>query len=155
VRNAIRRSEAGVLASRELLRNTVQNVLFDAAQAYMDVLRDIALIEIRRRNVLFLQEQTRAEQERFNVGENTRTDVAQTRARLASARAAVSLAGANLATSRAVFRQLVGHDPRGLVGAFRSAGSFPTSFKAPLSSARTGTRSFWRPYTRPTRRPFR
>ena len=118
VRNAIRQSEAGVLASRELLRNTVQNVLFDAAEAYMDVLRDIALLEIRRRNVIFLQEQTRAEQERFNVGENTRTDVAPTRARLASARANVSLAGANLATSRAVYRQIIGRDPSGLVDGF-------------------------------------
>src|SRR5687768_710911 len=48
IRNAIRGSEAGVLASRELLRNTVQNVLFDAAQAYMDVWRDIAILDIRR-----------------------------------------------------------------------------------------------------------
>jgi outer membrane protein len=118
VRNAIRQSEAGVLANRELLRNTVQNVLFDAAQAYQDVLRDTAIQGIRRRNVLFLEEQVRAANERFNVGENTRTDVAQTRARLASARAEVSLAEANLATSRATYRQLVGRDPNGLVDGF-------------------------------------
>ena len=84
VTNAIRQSEAGVLASRELLRNTVQNVLFDAAQAYMDVLRDTAILDIRRNNVLFLDEQVRAANERFDVGENTRTDVAQARARLAA-----------------------------------------------------------------------
>ena len=77
-----------MLASREMLRNTVQNVLFDAAQAYMDVLRDTAILDIRRRNVLFLDEQVRAANERFNVGENTRTDVAQARAALANARAA-------------------------------------------------------------------
>jgi outer membrane protein len=118
VRNAIRRSEAGVLASRELLRNTVQNVLFDAAQAYMDVIRDIAILDIRGRNVIFLEEQVRAEQERFNVGENTRTDVALTQARLAAGRAAVSLAQANLATSRATYRQIVGRDPQGLSDGF-------------------------------------
>ncbi len=138
VRNAIRQSEAGVLASRELLRNTVQNVLFDASQAYMDVLRDIALIEIRRRNVIFLEEQARAEQERFNVGENTRTDVAQTRARLASARAALSLAGANLATSRAVYRQLVGRDPRGLVGGFPFGRFIPNQLEGAIVVGQNG-----------------
>jgi outer membrane protein len=118
VRNALREAESGVLASRELLNNTVQNVLFDAAQAYMDVLRDIQILDIRRSNVLFLEEQVRAANERFNVGENTRTDVAQARARLANARAAVSLAEANLATSRATYRQIIGHDPNGLSESF-------------------------------------
>lgn len=138
VRNAIRQSEAGVLASRELLRNTVQNVLFDAAQAYMDVLRDIAILDIRRRNVIFLEEQTRAEQERFNVGENTRTDVAQTRARLASARAGVSLAGANLATSRATYRQIVGRDPSGLVGGFPFARFVPAQLEGAIVVGQNG-----------------
>ena len=118
VRNGVKQAEVGVLASREVLRNTVQNVLFDAAQAYMDVLRDTAILDIRRRNVLFLEEQVRAANERFNVGENTRTDVAQARARLASARAAVSLAQANLATSQATYRQVIGHDPQGLADGF-------------------------------------
>ena len=118
VRNAVREAQVGVLASRELLRNTVQNVLFDAAQAYSDVLRDIAILDIRRRNVMFLEEQVRAANERFNVGENTRTDVAQARARLATSRAAVSLAQANLAISRSTYRQVVGHEPGGLMDGF-------------------------------------
>jgi outer membrane protein len=117
-RNAILQSEAGVLASREILRNTVQNVLFDAAQAYQDVIRDIAILDIRRSNVLFLEEQVRASEERFNVGETTRTDVSQTRARLATARSGVSLAEANLATSRAIYRRIVGHDPQNLADGF-------------------------------------
>lgn len=118
VTNAIRGSETSVLASRELLRNTVQNVLFAAAQAYSDVLRDAAILDIRRNNVLFLVEQVRAANERFDVGENTRTDVAQARARLASARSDVSLAEANLAISRATYRQVIGHDPDGLSETF-------------------------------------
>jgi outer membrane protein len=111
VRNAIRESEAGVLASRELLRNTVQNVLFDAAVAYLDVIRDDAILNLRNRNVIFLEEQLTAANERFNVGENTKTDVSQTRARLASGRAAVSLAESNLARSRAQYHKVIGHDP--------------------------------------------
>jgi outer membrane protein len=124
-RNRILESEAGVLASRELLRNTVQNILFDSAQAYMDVIRDIAILDIRRRNILFLDEQVRAENERFNVGENTRTDVAQARARLAQSRANVSLAEATLARSRAVYRRLIGHDPRNLRDGFPFARFVP------------------------------
>jgi outer membrane protein len=138
VRNALREAEAGVLASRELLRNTVQNVLFDAAQAYMDVLRDIQILDIRRSNVLFLEEQVRAANERFNVGENTRTDVAQARARLASARSAVSLAEANLATSRATYRQVIGHEPSGLAEAFPYHGLIPGSLGQAIATGQNG-----------------
>ena len=127
VRNAIRESEASVLASRELLRNTVQNVLFDSARAYVDVLRDIAILDIRERNVIFLDEQVRAANERFSVGENTRTDVAQARARLASARAGVSSAEANLTISRTTYRRLVGHDPYDLIDNFPYAGLMPNA----------------------------
>jgi outer membrane protein len=129
VRNAVLQAKVGVLASRELLRNTVQNVLFDAAQAYSNIIRDIAILDIRRRNVMFLDEQVRASNERFNVGENTRTDVAQARARLASSRAAVSLAEANLAISRAVYRQIVGHEAGALSDGFPYASLIPGSLQ--------------------------
>lgn len=135
VTNAIRESQSSVLASRELLRNTVQNVLFNASQAYSDVLRDIAILDIRRKNVLFLEEQVRAANERFNVGENTRTDVAQARARLAQARAAVSLAEANLQVSRATYRQIIGHDPNGLSEAFPYGRLVPANIGAAVSLA--------------------
>lgn len=118
VTNSIRQAESGVLASRELLRNTVENVLFQAAQAYQDVIRDKAILEIRRLNVIFLDEQVRAANERFSVGENTKTDVAQARAAAAEARAQVAVATANLATSRATFRQVIGHDPGNLSDGF-------------------------------------
>jgi outer membrane protein len=127
VRNAIRESEAGVLAVRDLLRNTVQNVLFDAAQAYMDVWRDMAILDIRRKNVLFLQQQVRASQERLEVGENTRTDVAQTRARLATGRANLILAQANLETDEAIYRRIVGRDPTGVTDTFPYRRLIPAS----------------------------
>ena len=131
--NSIRQSEAGVLASRELLTNTVQNVLFDAAQAFMDVIRDGEILDIRRRNVLFLDEQVRAANERFDVGENTRTDVAQARARLATSRAAVSLAEANLATNRAVYRRIIGHDPENLSDGFPFARLVPRALSEAIA----------------------
>jgi outer membrane protein len=138
VRNSIRQSQAGVLGSRELLRNTVQNVLFDAAQAYMDVVRDTQLLDIRRRNVTFLGEQVRAAGERFEVGETTRTDVAQTRARLASARADISLAEANLAISRATFRQIIGRDPTRLIAGFPFGRLIPARLEQALTVGQNG-----------------
>lgn len=129
-RSAIQGATAGVYASRELLRNTVQNVLFDAAESYMNVLRDEAILGLRRRNVVFLKEQLRAEQDRFEVGENTRTDVAQTSARLALGESQVSLAIANLSASKAAYRQIVGREPGKLAPGFSFKGLIPSSQKA-------------------------
>ena len=66
-----------MLAARENLRNTEQTVLFSGASTYMDVLRDTATLDLQRSNVDVLEEQLRQTRDRFNVGEVTRTDVAQ------------------------------------------------------------------------------
>jgi outer membrane protein len=113
-RNSVRQAESQVLGARETLRNTEQNVLFDAATAYMNVLRDTAILNLQRNNVEVIDEQLRQTRDRFNVGEVTRTDVAQAEARLAAARSQASLAEANLRTSIARYRQIVGVEPRQL-----------------------------------------
>ena len=79
-RNNVRTAEAQVRASNESLRNTEQNILFNAASAYMDVIRDRQIAMLRDRNLEFLDEQVRAARSRFEVGEGTRTDVAQAEA---------------------------------------------------------------------------
>ena len=66
-----------MFAARETLRITEQQVLLNAATAYMNLLRDGAILDLQRRNVEVLQEQLRQTRDRFNVGEVTRTDVAQ------------------------------------------------------------------------------
>lgn len=137
-RNAIREAEASVLASRNTLANTVQNVLFDAAEAYMDVLRDRAVLQLRIRNVEFLQEQLQASLDRFEVGEATRTDVAQTRARLADAQANVSLAQANLRASMATFRQVVGQEAANLSPGFVFGDALPKSLPAAIELGQVG-----------------
>ncbi|RVU14538.1 TolC family outer membrane protein [Methylobacterium oryzihabitans] len=109
-----RAAESQVLGQREALRNTEMLTLFGAAQAYMNVLADTATLELNRNNVEVLEEQLRQTRDRFNVGEVTRTDVAQAEARLAGARAQVSVAEANLRTSIATYRQIVGVEPRQL-----------------------------------------
>lgn len=112
--NNVRASKAAVMASRETLRNVEQNILFDAAAVYMDVIRDAAIANYRAQALEFLNEQVRSEQSRFDVGESTRTDVAQARGRRAAAEAQLSAARAQLKSSRAVFRQVIGRDPSGL-----------------------------------------
>jgi outer membrane protein len=80
-KNNVRAAEARVRAANEALRNTEQNTLFNAAAAYMDVIRDRQIAALRERNLAFLKEQVRAARSRFEVGEGTRTDVAQARSR--------------------------------------------------------------------------
>ncbi len=106
--NNINSAKAAIKASRETLRNTEQNVLFDAASSYMNVTRDISISSFRKQNLAFLNEEVRAAQERFNVGESTRTDVAQAKAGRASAVAQLAAARAQLKGSIAVYRQIIG-----------------------------------------------
>ena len=112
--NSVRQAESGVFGAREQLRNTVQNVLLSAVTYYMDVMRDTAILDLDRNNVEVLQEQLRQTQDRFNVGEVTRTDVAQAEASLAGARATALGAQSQLQASLANYRQAIGDDPKSL-----------------------------------------
>jgi outer membrane protein len=109
--NKTRQAEAQVLAARATLQNTVQTVLLNAVTAYMNLLRDTAILDLQRRNVEVLQEQLRQTRDRFNVGEVTRTDVAQSESRLAAGRSQVLRAEANFKASQATYRQVIGHNP--------------------------------------------
>jgi len=109
--NRTRQAESQVFAARETLRVMEQTVLLDAATTYMNVLRDSATLDLQKRNVEVIQEQLRQTRDRFNVGEVTRTDVAQAESRVAAAQSQVLAAEANLAGSRAAFRRIIGIDP--------------------------------------------
>src|SRR5690606_38394980 len=76
-KNNVRGAEARVRASNESLRNTEQDTLFNAAAAYMDVILNRQIAALRSRNIEALDEQIRAARSRLEVGEGTRTDVAQ------------------------------------------------------------------------------
>jgi outer membrane protein len=108
--NRTRQAEAQVSAGRATLAVTEQTVLLTAATAYMNLIRDAAILELQQRNVEVLQEQLRQTRDRFNVGEVTRTDVAQAESRLAAGRAQVLQAQSNYVTSRAQYRQVIGVD---------------------------------------------
>jgi outer membrane protein len=109
--NRTRAAESQVSAAREGLRVLEQSVLLTAATSYMDVLRDTASLEVQRSNVRVLQETLRQTNDRFQVGEVTRTDVAQAEAQLAAGQSAMLAAESTLNTSRANFRQVIGVDP--------------------------------------------
>ena len=113
--NAVNTAEATARAGWETLRIAEASVLLEAVTTYGDVVRDTAIVRLRENNVTVLTRDLRATQDRFNVGEVTRTDVAQAQARRAAAVAALDLARANLKTSRAFFERVIGHPPSHLV----------------------------------------
>ncbi len=137
-RNSVSQAESQVLGARATLRNTEQNVLLDAATSYMNVLRDTAILSLNRNNVEVLEEQLRQTRDRFQVGEVTRTDVAQAEARLSSARSQAILAESNLKTSIARFRQNVGIEPKQLAPGRPIENLLPKSLPAALDVALSG-----------------
>ncbi|HXV23949.1 MAG TPA: TolC family outer membrane protein [Alphaproteobacteria bacterium] len=106
-----RQAENLVLAQRARLVAIEQAVLFDAATAYMDVVRSVAVLELNINNEQVLARQLQASQDRFEVGEITRTDVAQSEARLARATAGRISAEGDLTESRGRFVEVVGDAP--------------------------------------------
>jgi outer membrane protein len=134
-RNSVRSADAGVRAERENLRNTEQNVLFDTAQTYLDVILNRQVANLRQQNIAFLDEQLRAAQARFDVGEGTRTDVEQARATLSGSRATLSSARASVLSSEAVYQQLTGSKPGTLSPASPLNRSMPSSLAVAESIA--------------------
>jgi len=109
--NAIRAAKARVKAGDAQLALVEQDVLQRAAQAYFDVVRDMEVYDATKNNVDVLLRQKREAELRFEVGEVTKTDVAQADARLAQSRAQFTTAQARLAVSRASFAEIVGQPP--------------------------------------------
>lgn len=108
---AVSQAENEVLAARAALLNTEQQIFLQVGTAYMNVVRDQAVVELNKNNEAVLQRQLQATRDRFQVGEVTRTDVSQAEARLSSAVADRRQAEGNLASSRAAFEEAVGEPP--------------------------------------------
>ena len=112
--NRTRAAESQVSGSREALRVLEQSVLLSAATIYMDYLRDSAIVEVQRSNTRVLEQTLKQTHDRFNVGEVTRTDVAQSEAQLAAGRTQQLTAESNLNTTRSNFRRIIGNEPEQL-----------------------------------------
>jgi outer membrane protein len=112
--NRTRAAESQVSGAREALRVLEQTVLFNAAQVYMDYLRDAATVEVQKSNVRVLEQTLKQTRDRFNVGEVTRTDVAQSEAQLAAGKTQELTAESNLVTTKSNFRRIIGNEPENL-----------------------------------------
>ncbi len=111
---AIEAQKELVLGTREALRRIEQSVLLDAVTAYMQVRSDTEFVTLRQSNVRVLTQEFRAAQDRFDVGEVTRTDVALAEARLAAARSLLASAQGSLARSAEAYVTAVGRKPDAL-----------------------------------------
>ncbi len=107
----IRAAENMIRASVEGVKATEQAVLYEAAGAYMGLLQAKALFDLEQNNQALLAEQFEAAQDRFDVGEATRTDVSQARARLANAEAGVITAQGNLRAAVSTYKKVTGQMP--------------------------------------------
>jgi outer membrane protein len=132
----IKRAEATIRGQRARLHSTEQDVFFEVVTAYMNVVRDEAIVRLRQHNVAVLQRQLQAVRDRFNVGEVTRTDVSQAEASVARAQAQRELAVGNLESSKANYANLVGHLPIRLVEP-RPPAFLPSQLALALQTAKT------------------
>ena len=129
---AIEAAKETVLATREALIAIEQQVLLAAVSAFVDVRLQQEIVSLRENNVRVITEQLRAAQDRFDVGEVTRTDVAQAEARLAEAEANLVVAQGDLAIARENYRAATGNYPGVL-----SAPPAPPRTAATLDAARS------------------
>jgi TolC family type I secretion outer membrane protein len=109
--SALRQAESLILAQRSVLMSAEQNVLLSAVTAYMNVVQSEAVLELNRNQETVISRDLEATRTRFEVGELTKTDVAQAEARLAGATAARIQAEGQLAAARAVYVQVIGDSP--------------------------------------------
>ena len=124
-----------ILATRQSLVSIEQNVLLRAVTAHMNYRRSVEFVSLRSANVELIKQELRAAQDRFDVGEVTRTDVALAEARLASARASLAGAQGDLAKAAAEYHAVVGRKP-GDLATPSSLPELPTEVSAAISNAR-------------------
>ena len=134
--NSVKAAKEGVKAEQSNLSNMEQQVLLEASTAYLNVLRDTSIVELQKNNEKLLKKRLDETLERFNVGEVTRTDVAQAEARHSQAISDVIAAEGNLAASKAIYVQVIGSDPENLVEPEGIASLFPLTFEDALSYAK-------------------
>ena len=111
VKNSVKAAKTRVEAGRATLRAVEGDVFTLAVAAYMDVIRDRSVVELNTNNVKVLETNLEATRDRFEIGDLTRTDVAQSEARLQLGRSLLAVSQGNLLASEATYRQVIGHPP--------------------------------------------
>lgn len=134
--NSVNSAKSYRKASQAVLMATEQNVLLSAAVAYLDVLRDEAIVKLQKNNEKLLKKELEETKERFNVGEVTTTDVSQAKASYASAQSQRISAEGNLEASKAVYKQIIGEDAKDLKNPEAIEKMFPSSLNVALEYAK-------------------
>jgi outer membrane protein len=129
-------AKEAVLATREGLQQVEQGVLLNAVSVYMNVIRASEFVALRQNNLGLLDEELKTAQDRFSLGELTRTDVALAEARRAVSEANLAAAQGDLLVAREDFKLAVGRYPNGLNPVPKTP-DLPNSLDAALALART------------------
>lgn len=112
--NSVKAADRYVRAEQNNLYNVEQDVFLQASTAYLDVLRDTAIVDLQKNNEKLLKKRLDETQQRFNVGEVTRTDVSQAKARYSQAKSDRIASEGNLEASKATYIQIIGSAPENL-----------------------------------------
>ena len=129
-------ARASAEATQAQLLGLEGQVLLDAVTAYMNVWRDVQVVNVRQSNLRVVEEQLRAARDRFDLGEATRTDVAQAEAQMGAARSTLAAAQGTLSISRELYQLAVGVAPEAL-GAPGARPELPASAEAAEMIARS------------------
>jgi len=134
--NSVSAAKNDVKAAHANLMTAEQNVLLSAATAYLNVLRDEAIVRLQKNNEKLLKKELDETEERFKVGEVTTTDVSQAKASYASAQSGRISAEGNLEASKAVYKQIIGEEPKEITDPKEIEKLFPKRLDEALNYAR-------------------
>lgn len=130
--HSVKAADSQARAGQYNLYNYEQSIFLSASEAYLNVVRDEAILDLQKSNEKLLKKQLDETTERFNVGELTRTDVAQARSSLSQAIANRISAEGNLQVSRAIYEQIIGKQPSNLSEPDNIRDFLPKDFKQAL-----------------------
>ena len=134
--NSVRAADKNVKAEQQNLSNVEQSVFLNAATAYFNVVQNAAIVDLQRNNEKLLKRKLEETTERFNVGDVTRTDVSQAKARYAQAQAATISAEGDLEASKAIYKQVIGSEPKTLSEPKNLSKYVPNNFNDALAYAK-------------------
>ncbi len=134
--NSVSSAKSSVKAAQASLLATEQDILLSAATAYLNVMRDEAIVKLQKNNEKLLKKELDETRERFKVGEVTTTDVSQAEASYASAQSQRISAEGDLEASKAVYKQIIGEEPNGTEDPKAIEKMFPKSMDEALNYAR-------------------
>lgn len=133
--NLVKAADQAVRAEQNNLYNVEQDVLLSASTAYLDVVRDRAIVDLQKNNEKLLKKRLDETQQRFNVGEVTRTDVSQAEARYSQAKSDRIASEGDLEVSKAVYAKIIGSMPEDLEDPKMIKDYLPESYEEALNTA--------------------